>query len=273
MLVARGFVPLILHRHWQNNSPAETDVEIGAQAFRIEGAERTGRLVIVCDHASNAVPPEIGGGSLGLPETEMSRHIAHDVGAAGVARALGRLLDSPVIEATFSRLVIDPNRGEDDPTLVMRLYDGTIIPGNRHIDEAEIARRRDLHYRPYHAALAGLLAARAGAVPVSIHSFTPRLSGRDPRPWHVGVLHGDDMRLAAPMLARLAAEPDIMPGDNEPYAGFFEGDTMYRHAIRAGRPYLLLEIRNDLIADTAGQKAWAARLAPMIAEVVAGALP
>ena len=119
----------------------------------------------------------------------MARHIAYDVGAAGLARALGEALDSPVICSDFSRLVIDPNRGEQDPTLVMKLYDGTIIPANRHVDAAEVERRLATLYRPYHAAYAALAARRPDTVILAIHSFTPCLKGRPPRPWHVGVLY------------------------------------------------------------------------------------
>lgn len=253
----------------------QTAGDILAPSHRIAGPGRRGPFVVVCDHASNRVPEEVGGGTLGLSTEDMSRHIAHDIGAAGVAEALGRLLDAPALLSRFSRLVIDPNRGEDDPTLVMRLYDRTIIPGNRHIDRDGIALRAAAYHRPYHTALAGLLAERPGAIAVSIHSFTPRLEGRHPRPWHVGVLHGPDMRLAGPMLEVLRAEPDLVVGDNEPYAGFFEGDTMHRHAILPGRPYLLLELRQDLIAAPEGQERWAARLAPLIREAArrAGLVP
>src|SRR6056297_3174005 len=124
--------------------------------FFIEGADRPARWLVTCDHATNTVPPFVGGGSLGLSEADMTRHIAYDVGAAGLARGLGAALDAPVIGSNFSRLVIDPNRGEDDPTLLMKLYDGSIIPGNRRADGAEIRKRLDLCYRPYHDELARL---------------------------------------------------------------------------------------------------------------------
>ena len=117
-------------------------------AFRITGETRPGRWVVTCDHASNRVPADIGGGCLGIATEDMQRHIAFDPGAAGLALALGAALDSPVICSDFSRLVIDPNRGEDDPTLVMRLYDGTVIPANRHADAAEVSRRMQALYRP-----------------------------------------------------------------------------------------------------------------------------
>lgn len=234
------------------------------QAFRIEGADRRGRWVVTCDHASNHVPPEVAGGDLGLPPEDMNRHIAYDVGAAGVSLRLAEMLDAPVILSEFSRLVIDPNRGEDDPTLCMKIYDGSIIPANRHADAAEIERRLELFHRPYHRALGGLIAGRDDPVIVSIHSFTPQFVGRPPRPWHVGVLYAGDTRLAYPLIARLRAEPDLCVGDNEPYSGHLPGDALDRHAVQPGRLHVLVEIRNDLIATPAQQAAWGERLAPLL---------
>jgi predicted N-formylglutamate amidohydrolase len=240
-------------------------------AAEILGAGRSGRWLVTCDHASNRVPPSVGGGTLGLPEPEIRRHIAWDIGAAGVARDLAARLGSPAVLATFSRLVIDPNRGEDDPTLVMQISDGTIVPGNRHIDAAEIARRIARFHRPYHAALAGLAAARPDRVLCAVHSFTPCLVGRRPRPWHVGVLYAGDERLARPLLDRLVREPDLTVGDNEPYSGHLPGDSMDRHGVACGRPHVLIEIRQDLIATARAQRAWAERLAPMLSAALTDA--
>lgn len=235
-------------------------------AFNIHGAARPGPFLITVDHASNRVPPDVCGGDLGIAPEDMARHIAWDVGALGVSLALGALLDSPVIASDFSRLVIDPNRGEDDPTLVMRLYDGTIIPGNARVSDAEIERRLETLYRPYHDALAGLA---DGRVVVAMHSFTPCLRGRAPRPWHIGVLYADeDPRFSKPLIARLVAEPEICVGDNEPYAGALPGDSIDRHGLAHGRHNTLIEVRNDLISDEAGQKAWAGRLAPLLRTVL-----
>ena len=240
-------------------------------AYHITGANRQGRCLITSDHASNHVPPEVCGGDLGISAADMARHIAWDVGAAGLAKALGAALDAPVICSDFSRLVIDPNRGEDDPTLVMKLYDGTIIPGNRHVGPPEVERRLALLHRPYHDALARLAARRDDTVIIAVHSFTPCLRGRPPRPWHVGVLYSpDDARLSQRLISHLSAAPDLCVGDNEPYAGALPGDAIDRHALQAGRHNTLIEVRNDLIADEAGQMAWALRLAPMLAMVVAG---
>ena len=226
--------------------------------FEITGPDRPGRWLVTCDHARNTVPEDTP--PLGLPPEDMERHIAYDVGAEGVALALAEALDAPAIATRFSRLVIDPNRGEDDPTLLMRLYDGTIVPGNRRADGAEIARRLDAYHRPYHAAL-GRLMAREGVVMVAVHSYTPRLNGHAPRPWHVGVLSAWDRRLTDPLLASLSAEPDLAVGDNEPYGGHLPGDSVDRHALRHGRPNALVEVRHDLIADAEGQRGWGLRLA------------
>jgi predicted N-formylglutamate amidohydrolase len=233
-------------------------------AYHIDGDARPGRWVVTCDHASNLVPQDVAGGDLGLPAADMARHIAYDVGAAGVSRALGAALNSPVIMSNFSRLVIDPNRGEDDPTLCMKIYDGSIIPANRHADAAEVERRLALYHRPYHDALTGLIAQRADPVIVAIHSFTPQLRGRAPRPWHVGVLYSGDTRLAYPLLARLRDTPDLCVGDNEPYSGHLPGDAMDRHGIIPGRPHVLIEIRNDLIETPDQQRAWGQRLAGVL---------
>ena len=237
--------------------------------YQIIGADRPSRWLVTCDHAANTVPDFVGGGSLGLPQADMNRHIAYDPGAAEVTLALAEALDGPAILSNFSRLVIDPNRGEDDPTLLMKLYDGSIIPANRHAGPEELERRLDACYRPYHAALAGLAARRDDTVLLSIHSFTPQLRGRPPRPWQVGVLYGRDERLAQALLTRLLQEPDLCVGENEPYGGHLPGDAVERHAIDHGRPNVLIELRNDLIATPEGQRAWAARLAPMLAEALA----
>jgi predicted N-formylglutamate amidohydrolase len=171
----------------------------------------------------------------------------------------------------FSRLVIDPNRGEDDPTLVMRLYDGTIVPGNRHVTPEEVQRRLDAWHRPYHraldAAIERMTAAAGSPAIVSIHSYTPQLKGRPPRPWHVGVLWHHDGRIALPLMARLRAE-GLCVGDNEPYSGQLEGDTLSRHGTGRGLPHVLIELRQDLIATPDDQRLWAARLAPILSQVI-----
>lgn len=237
----------------------------GHEAFRIHGAARRGRFLVTCDHATNRVPDWVGGGSLGIAAEDMARHIALDVGAAGVAIRLAEALDSPAVLSDFSRLVIDPNRGEEDPTLVMKLYDGTIVPANRHLTPDDIELRLARLYRPYHDALAALAGRRDDTVIVAMHSFTPSFRGRPIRPWQVGVLFAQqDDRLSRPLIAHLQAEGDLCVGVNEPYAGALPGDAIDRHALAMGRHNTLIEVRNDLISDVAGQAVWAARLAPIL---------
>ncbi len=234
------------------------------EPFCLHGAERRSRWLIACDHASNAVPPCIGGGTLGLSDEDMQRHIAYDIGAAGVTRALADALDAPAILSNFSRMVIDPNRGPDDPTLLMKLYDGSVIPANQHADSAEKARRTKAFHAPYHDAYAELAARQDDTVIVAIHSFTPQLSNRPVRPWHVGVLHATDDCLSSPLLSLLNDEDDLCVGDNEPYASHFPGDAIDRHALQTGRAHTLIELRNDLIETEEQQIAWANRLAPIL---------
>ena len=239
------------------------------QPLAVIDGDVSGGLLLVCDHAGKALPAEYG--DLGLPAGEFVRHIAYDPGAAAVTIGLAAALHAPAVLANFSRLLIDANRGEDDPTLIMRVSDGTIIPGNARIGEAERMRRIARYHAPYHAAIDALidraLAARRPPILVSIHSFTPIWRGT-PRPWHAGVLSDDnDMRLALPLLAALRAESGLVVGDNEPYAGGLTGDSMDRHGIQRGLANAIIEIRQDLISDAAGAAAWVGRVAPVVAEI------
>ncbi|MBN2739814.1 MAG: N-formylglutamate amidohydrolase [Rhodobacteraceae bacterium] len=237
--------------------------------YSITGKARPARWLVTCDHARNTVPEWVAGGDLGIAAGDMARHIAYDVGALGLSQALAEQLDAPLIASNFSRLVIDPNRGEDDPTLVMQLYDGTIIPANRVASPTQIQERLERLYRPYHDAYAKLAAQRDDTVICAIHSYTPQLRGRALRPWQVGVLHAPaDSRLALPLIARLCAEADLCVGDNEPYLGHLEGDSIDRHALQKGRPNVLIELRNDLIETPEQQVQWAARLAPILQQVL-----
>lgn len=242
--------------------------EMTWRPVQVIGRERSSRWLIVCDHATNTIPPLVANGSLGISKADMSRHIAYDVGAAGVALRLAERLDAPAVLSNFSRLVIDPNRGEDDPTLVMRLYDGTIIPANRHIDPDEVEHRLRLCYRPYHAAIAELAMRHPETVLVSIHSFTPQLRGRDARPWHAGFLHADDTRLSDALADLLGADDRWCVGLNVPYSGKLRGDTIDKHAIQHVRQNTLIEIRNDLIASEAGQHEWANRFAHLLPQAL-----
>ncbi|GGL57231.1 N-formylglutamate amidohydrolase [Wenxinia marina] len=241
-------------------------------AYTISGADRRSRWLITCDHATNRVPDWVAGGDLGLPAEDMARHIAWDVGALGVAEALGEALDATVVSSRFSRLVIDPNRGEDDPTILMRLYDGTVIPANRAADAAERERRLDRLWRPYHAAIADLAGRREDTVYLAIHSFTPQLKGRPFRPWKVTVLWSHlDGRLAQPLIEAFGEDEDLFVGDNVPYSGHLPGDSIDRHALKPGRPNALIEVRNDLIATPEAQSAWATRLAPYLTRALVAA--
>lgn len=239
--------------------------------FVTTGENRAANVIVICDHAANTVPDAIAGGDLGLPAADMNRHIAYDIGAAGVSTYLGALLDAPVICSNFSRLVIDPNRGADDPTLLMRLYDGTLIPANRHADDTELEHRMALCHRPYHRELARLVALKDRPVLVSVHSFTPQLRGRPPRPWQIGILSNDDRRLSDPLLAGLAEDTGITTGDNVPYTGYLQGDTMDQHALQNGLLHTLIELRQDLIATAEGQLEWAERLAPHLKTAISKA--
>jgi len=236
--------------------------------YHVFGQDRPARWLILCDHASNTVPDAVNDGSLGVSPQDMARHIAYDIGAAGVALQLAEALNAPAVLSNFSRLVIDPNRGEDDPTLVMRLYDGTIIPGNKSATETEIERRLKLFHRPYHNMVEKLAARQPDTVIVSVHSFTPQFRHRAMRPWHVGLLFADDDRLSRPLIQLLQSEGGLVVGANEPYSGYLEGDTIDRHAISHGRQNTLIEVRNDLIADDRGQTEWAERFARLLPEAL-----
>ncbi len=230
-------------------------------------------VLVLCDHASNRVPDSVNGGDLGIAPADMARHIAYDIGARQVALHLAAALDAPMLATRFSRLVIDPNRGEDDPTILMKIYDRTIIPGNRHADATEKQRRIAAFHRPYHMAISAELdrMEARGDVPVliSIHSFTPQLRGRPKRPWKIGILWDKDPRIPVPLIKKLSALPDMCVGDNEPYSGELRGDTMYHHATKRGFAHVLIELRHDLIEDAAGQAHWAQLLAEPLAEIIA----
>ena len=246
--------------------------EMSDDAFEmVEGSAAP--LIFVCDHAANALPDFYG--TLGLEAGAFATHIAQDIGAAQVTRALATSYEAPAILARWSRLLIDLNRGTDDPTLVMKLSDGRIIPGNRDADAKEIARRVANFHAPYHAAIdAEIVRAReTGVIPtvISMHSFTPIWKGRR-RPWEVGVLWDRDDRLARPLLAALA-RAGFVTGDNEPYSGELENDCLYRHGTMNGLPHVLIEIRQDLIATRETAQAVARRLKPILDEALAAMGP
>jgi len=229
--------------------------------------------VLICDHATNRMPA--GYGDLGLGAEQLARHIGYDIGAAGVTRRLSGLLDAPAILSNFSRLFIDPNRGEDDPTLVMQLSDGAVVPGNAGIKEDEIEKRRLQFYAPYHAAIEAVIddAIATGSPPVllSIHTFTQSWKGMD-RPWHAAILWDRDARLAAHMIKALSNDGSLVVGDNEPYTGRLRGDCLYKHGTGRGLAHALIEIRQDLVADASGQQEWAERLADIMSTLLDGQL-
>lgn len=228
-------------------------------------------LIFVCDHASNAIPAPYG--TLGLSKDLLETHIAYDIGAADVTRAMASAFDAPAILGTASRLLIDLNRGADDPTLVMKLSDGAIIAGNAKVDRAEIDARIAKFYRPYHGAVeAGIARARARAITpaiISIHSFTPEWKQKK-RPWEIGILYSRrDTRLSDAVLAELRKDASLTVGANQPYTGELEGDCMEQHALAHGFAHVLIEIRQDLIATPETARAWAARLVPVLQTALA----
>lgn len=230
-------------------------------------------LLLTADHARRDLPTEYG--SLGLDQSEFERHIAYDIGVEELTRQLAEKIGAPAVMGGFSRLLIDPNRGEDDPTLIMQLSDGAVISGNYPMTADEREKRLDNFYRPYHDAVASVstrVALASGKAPfvVSIHSFTPNWRGKD-RPWHIGLLWDSDPRAITPLLTMLRDEPGLIVGDNEPYNGALKNDAVYRHATSRGYAHVLIEVRQDLIAEKAGATEWAERLAPMLSAI--NALP
>ncbi len=194
-------------------------------------------LVLICDHASNYLPAKYA--MLGLSSREFERHIAYDIGAAQVTRQMSALLGVPAVLSNFSRLLIDPNRAMDDPTLIMQLSDGAVIPGNALISKSEREQRLKGYYQPYHQAIDQVLeeCIRAGHPPalVSIHSFTQEWHGTL-RPWEGAILWDHDERLVKPLLDCLRKETDFNIGDNEPYSGDLLATPCISMALRAGWP-------------------------------------
>ena len=238
------------------------------ESYRIVPGRADAGLIILCDHAENRMPE--GYGTLGLPASELERHIAYDIGAAAVVEQLAHILGVPAVLTRFSRLLIDPNRGLDDPTLIMRLSDGAIIPGNRHLDAAEREKRIRTWFEPYHRAVTAVIDAAHAHHPhpalLSIHSFTEVWRGNI-RPWQIGILWDADDRLAGPLIDRFVAEGDLLVGDNEPYTGKLQGDCMWQHGTQRGLPHAIVEIRQDLIRTSEGQREWAARVARVMREI------
>jgi predicted N-formylglutamate amidohydrolase len=222
--------------------------------------------VVICDHAGNRIPRGLG--ALGLAPRDLERHIAWDLGAGELAQTLGRELRAWVILQPYSRLVIDCNRPLTSPDSVVRESDGSVVPGNLAISADEARLRARAIFEPYHARIRQELDERAArsqrTVVILLHSFTPVLAGA-PRRWHAGVLHHRDQRLAIPLLEALRSEPDLIVGDNEPYAASETTDYgLVEHAERRGLPCVELEIRQDLLQSAQGRAAWASRVARCI---------
>lgn len=233
---------------------------------RVTNREGRSPLVIVCDHASNIIPQEYG--TLGLDAAELGRHIAWDPGALPVAERIAAALDAVLVQSCVSRLIIDCNRPLDAPDLIPIVSETTEIPGNRNLNGDERARRIALAHAPFHEAIDSVVSERLKdgrqTRIVSVHSFTP-IYRNVQRPWHIGIIHDDDRRLADPLIDALSAM-SVVVGVNEPYS---PADRVYytleRHARSRGLPCAMIEIRNDEIENIEQQKEWAGRLAGIFA--------
>ena len=229
-----------------------------------------GRYVLLCDHASNIVPEELDG--LGLAPSDLARHIGWDIGAAGITALLSEMLDAPAVLSAVSRLVIDCNRHPGAADLIPAISDGTRIPGNQSLNEADRAARIHAWFTPYHDAVESVLQAResSAAVPttiVSVHTMTPSLNGV-PRPWQIAVSSAADRSLADPLLAALKQPGDVEVGDNQPYDLDAAVDfSVPFHAWRRGWPHVQVEFRQDEVADAAGQLLWARRFAQALMDL------
>jgi predicted N-formylglutamate amidohydrolase len=245
--------------------------------FEVERVDGRSPFFIICDHAGRRIPWSLG--SLGLPEEQLVRHIAWDAGAGAVARRLGAALDAYTICQRYSRLVIDCNRWLDAPDSIVRRSERTVIPGNQRVSADAARERAEEIFQPYHEEIQRALDERAAegraTVLVAMHSFTPVFLDQA-RSWHVGVLYNRDARLAKPLLRALREEGDLVVGDNEPYAaGDLTDYSIVHHGEGRGLVHVELEIRQDLIADAAGQEAWAERLARLLPTAIgpSGARP
>jgi predicted N-formylglutamate amidohydrolase len=225
-------------------------------------------LLLVCDHASRIVPQRLG--DLGIAPGAFERHIAYDIGAAGVARRLSESLDAPLVLAGFSRLVIDVNRPPGHPGSIVEASDDVTIPANANLDEAAKRQRIRELFEPYHDAVNRALARiwETGTPPAlfSVHSFSPGYGGK-PRPWDVGVLWNHDPRIAVPMMELLEAE-GLRVGDNEPYSGHDLAYTLDMHAGAAGLAGCVIEINQDQVRDEAGIGRWAEILHRAMARIL-----
>ena len=234
-----------------------------------ENAEGRSPFLLTCDHYGRLIPRTLG--DLGVPAGELTRHIAWDIGIAGVAEALSDHLDAHLIAQRYSRLVIDCNRPPAAPSSIPLISEATTIPGNEGLERHDAEARRRGIFEPYHHRIREVIEQRLRegmpTVLVSLHSFTPVYAGVA-RPWHIGTLYHRDTRLPPVLLELLRAESDLVVGDNEPYAVSDETDyTIPVHGEARGLMNSGIEIRQDLIADQAGQRQWAERLARIFGEI------
>lgn len=216
--------------------------------------------LLIGDHAGRAIPTALG--DLGVPAEAMDLHIAWDIGVAGLGARLSALLDAPFIHQAYSRLVIDCNRVRGAVDACPAESDGQPIPANVGLSPEAVARRRAEIHDPYQAAIAAALDERPDARLVSLHSFTPVMRGFA-RPWRVGVLHRNDSALSRRSVDLLRIDLGAAAGDNQPYAMDGIDNTVPLHVDARGIDYLELEVRQDLIADAAGQDEMAAFLADL----------
>lgn len=227
-------------------------------------------FVLTCEHAGRAIPSSLG--DLGLATAEFDRHIAYDIGAEGLSRAMSALLDAPLIMQRYSRLVVDCNRPFEARDCIPEISDETSVPANKGLSEVERRQRFAEIHTPLHKAIGTLLDQRKSAakptILISVHSFTPRMAGRD-REWLVGLLSNRDRSFAECFMAAFAtANPGISIAHNEPYVVDDLSDyTIPVHGEARGIPHLLLEIRNDQIAQPDGQLRWA----ELVSDALAGA--
>lgn len=216
--------------------------------------------LLTCEHGGRRLPRALG--DLGLEPPAFERHIAWDIGALGIARALAEQLDAPLVHQLYSRLVVDCNRPPDRPSFIPELSEATAIPGNRGLDDDARTARRGGIWQPFQDAVASAIEGRSGLL--AIHTFTDVFLGVA-RPWHVGFLHGLGRRLANHLHDHFAALPGIEAALNEPYRIDVDDYTIPVHGDGRGIAAVLVEIRQDLVADEAGQERWAAMLADALA--------
>lgn len=240
------------------------------EPVRIVNENGRSPIILICEHASNAIPAKFA--ALGLGNEELHSHIAWDPGAVAVAEAMSARLDAALVASAISRLIVDCNRALDAPDLIPAKSENIVIPGNRGLSAAERQERIVLSHTPFHRTLERVCASRVatGTMPVciSIHSFTPVYDSRH-RPWHIGLVFDDDRRLADPLAAALAAIPGIAVGMNEPYS---PADrvyyTLFHHASSNGLMAVMIEIRNDLLRTRQGQQKWSSLLSSILGGIL-----